>query len=125
MVRMVTESGRTDLTVNPDEVTRDEVVGVGHLMLDGETAAFAVTALGRSQRLFIEGKEYRLVGVRLREVARALSHREFHEQNAIKGQTDPEGALADLDARYHDRLPEGTNCHLCGIEHAPINPSRI
>lgn len=49
--------------------------------------------------------------------------REFHEDNAIRGITDPEGALDELDARYHDHLPEGRNCHLCGIEHSPIHPS--
>ena len=52
-----------------------------------------------------------------------LGDRAFHEVNAIRGQTDPEGALAELDARYHDHLPEGANCHLCGVEHAAINPS--
>ena len=49
--------------------------------------------------------------------------REFHERNAKLGESDPDGALAELDARYHDHLPEGQNCPLCGVEHAAINPS--
>ena len=55
----------------------------------------------------------------------SAADREFHEDIAIKGITDPEGALAELDAKYHDHLPEGTNCYLCGIEHAAINPSNF
>ena len=50
------------------------------------------------------------------------SDRAFHERNAKLSETDPEAALAELDARYHDHLPEGANCRLCGVEHAAINP---
>lgn len=45
---------------------------------------------------------------------------EWHQQNAILAQTEPERAMEELDARYHDDLPEFTNCRACGIEHSPI-----
>ena len=53
--------------------------------------------------------------------------RAFHERLAREGQASPEAAdaaSAALDARYHDDLLEGSNCRLCGIEHAPVNPTR-
>ncbi|MEO6326083.1 MAG: hypothetical protein ABIQ65_15765 [Thermoanaerobaculia bacterium] len=46
----------------------------------------------------------------------------FHEWVSRLAQTDPEAALAEEDARYHDHLPEGVNCRLCGIEHAALHP---
>jgi hypothetical protein len=55
----------------------------------------------------------------------STADREFHEQNAKLGETEPERALEELDARYHDHLPEGTNCPPCGVEHSAINPSAM
>jgi len=51
--------------------------------------------------------------------------RAFHEENARRSEDDPEGALAELDARYHDHLPPDTNCYLCGVEHAAIHPEAL
>jgi len=48
--------------------------------------------------------------------------RAFHERIATM---EPEAGLAELDARYHDHLPEGSNCHLCGVEHAAISPETL
>lgn len=48
------------------------------------------------------------------------SDRAFHDR--IAAMDDQAAALAELDARYHDHLAEGANCHLCGIEHAAVNP---
>lgn len=67
--RMVTEKGQSVLTVKPEDVTTDSFVGVGTLLISGETADFAVEAIGQHRRLFIDGKEYRLVDVRLEEVS--------------------------------------------------------
>lgn len=36
-----------------------------------------------------------------------------------------ERELERLDAKYHDHLPEGANCQLCGVEHAAINPQSM
>lgn len=49
--------------------------------------------------------------------------RQAHERFAAMA--DPEEALAALDAKYHDHLPEGANCRLCGVEHSAINPSAL
>ncbi len=53
--------------------------------------------------------------------AAARTDAAWHTINAQRAQIDPAGALAELDARYHDQLPAGTNCRACGIEHAAIN----
>lgn len=37
--------------------------------------------------------------------------------------TPEEQELNELDAKYHNHLPRGTNCRLCGVGHAPIWPS--
>lgn len=36
-------------------------------------------------------------------------------------QTNPDWQIEDLDAVFHDDLPEDKNCPLCGVEHASLN----
>ena len=42
--------------------------------------------------------------------------------------TEPEAMaaeLAELDAKFHDHLPDGANCPGCGRDHAAINPQNL
>ena len=63
-------------------------------------------------------------GDRLAEIAALTANdREFHEITARIGERNPELSLALLDGRYHDSLPDGQNCRLCGVEHSAIWPN--
>lgn len=65
MAKMVTESGVAELT--PDAGDVDEVT-VGYPRLTGESAQYAIEALGHRADLFIDGIEYELDELRLRRV---------------------------------------------------------
>lgn len=66
--RMVTENGVASLEPLDSDVTHDEDLGARTVLLSGVTAEFAVEALGRRSKLFVDGVQYALVDVRLEEV---------------------------------------------------------
>lgn len=66
MARMVTESGVARLLPTAYEIRRRD--GSKFVILTGESAQYAIEALGRNQRLFIDGEEVVLDEVRLRKV---------------------------------------------------------
>lgn len=68
MAKMVTESGVATLLPVDYEVRRRD--GSQFLVLTGESAQYAVEALGRKHRLFIDGEEVMLDEVRLRKFNR-------------------------------------------------------
>jgi hypothetical protein len=65
MARMVIESGVAQLTPDARDI---EEVTVGYPRLTGESAQYAIEALGRKQSLVINGIEYELDELRLRTV---------------------------------------------------------